>query len=99
MLSSLGDEIRDRHRGNTGVDATLGSDRGGAVAHHADVQGGAGTGSPPAATGSSMMPFVTLTFAQCLDGSIATASRGPVRISCDDSMLMTHHLRAMYVPL
>ena len=46
-------------------------------------------GKPPA-----RRPFVTLTYAQSLDGSI-TARRGqPMAISGRQSLMMTHHLRA-----
>eukprot|EP00123_Amoebidium_parasiticum_P007362 comp18071_c0_seq1/m.18662 comp18071_c0_seq1/g.18662 ORF comp18071_c0_seq1/g.18662 comp18071_c0_seq1/m.18662 type:complete len:585 (-) comp18071_c0_seq1:660-2414(-) len=39
-------------------------------------------------------PFVTLTYAQSLDGSIATVERRPMAISGPQSMQMTHKLRA-----
>jgi 3,4-dihydroxy 2-butanone 4-phosphate synthase/GTP cyclohydrolase II len=43
------------------------------------------------------LPFTTLTYAQCLDGSIAGAStREQVRISGAASMVMTHQIRAMH---
>lgn len=41
-------------------------------------------------------PFVTLTYAQSIDGSIASAERRPVLISGKDSMRMTHALRAAH---
>ena len=41
-------------------------------------------------------PFVTLTYAQSLDGSIATADGQPLRLSGDASMDMTHELRALH---
>jgi riboflavin-specific deaminase-like protein len=41
-------------------------------------------------------PFVTLTFAQSIDGCIATADRRPVLISGQDSLRMTHALRAAH---
>jgi len=40
--------------------------------------------------------FVTLTFAQSLDGSIASASRKPVQLSSPESWVATHALRAMH---
>jgi len=52
---------------------------------------------PPHANDSVVVvdrPFVTLTYAQTLDGSIATAQRTQVKISGDESMAMTHFLRA-----
>lgn len=39
-------------------------------------------------------PFVTLTYAQSLDGSIATDDGQPLTISGQDSMAFTHQLRA-----
>ena len=41
-------------------------------------------------------PFVTLAYAQALDGSIAGAIGKPLRLSGSDSMLMTHRLRAWH---
>ena len=41
-------------------------------------------------------PFVTLSYAQSLDGSIATAAGQPLRISSPQSMIMTHALRAAH---
>ncbi len=41
-------------------------------------------------------PFVTLSYAQSLDGSIASASGKPLRISSPQSMTMTHALRAAH---
>eukprot|EP00961_Rhodomonas_salina_P141112 1899517-Rhodomonas_salina.2 len=41
-------------------------------------------------------PFVTLTYAQSIDGSIASADKRPVLISGKDSMQMTHALRAAH---
>ena len=41
-------------------------------------------------------PFVTLTYAQSLDGSIATAEGHPLPISGDESMTFTHRLRASH---
>lgn len=40
-------------------------------------------------------PFVTVTYAQSIDGSIATRDRRPLRISGSASMRMTHQLRAL----
>ena len=41
-------------------------------------------------------PFVTLTYAQGVDGSITKADGGATIISGEESMLMTHHLRARH---
>ena len=41
-------------------------------------------------------PFVTLTYAQSLDGSISAVRGQPLRLSGDASMTMTHELRAMH---
>lgn len=43
-----------------------------------------------------MRPFVTLTYAQSIDGSIAARDGSPIRFSCDESMKMTHELRASH---
>lgn len=41
-------------------------------------------------------PFVTLTYAQSLDGSISAVRGQPLRLSGEASMTMTHQLRAMH---
>lgn len=41
-------------------------------------------------------PFVTLSYAQGLDGSIASASRGTLAISGPESLRLTHALRAQH---
>lgn len=41
-------------------------------------------------------PFVTLTYAQSLDGSIASRSGRPLRISGDEALTFTHRLRALH---
>lgn len=41
-------------------------------------------------------PFVTVTYAQSIDGSIAAKDRSPLRISGEASMTLTHHLRTLY---
>lgn len=41
-------------------------------------------------------PFVTLTYAQSLDGSIASHSGHPLSISGEESTAMTHQLRALH---
>jgi 3,4-dihydroxy 2-butanone 4-phosphate synthase/GTP cyclohydrolase II len=41
-------------------------------------------------------PFVTLTYAQSLDGSIAATSQKPLRISGPETMELTHALRAAH---
>ena len=40
-------------------------------------------------------PFVTITYAQSLDGSIATVNRQQVQLSGAESMRLTHQLRAL----
>lgn len=42
------------------------------------------------------LPFVTLTYAQSLDGSIAKAGGAPMLLSGDQSLEMTHQLRASH---
>uniref|UniRef100_A0A7S0I1D4 Bacterial bifunctional deaminase-reductase C-terminal domain-containing protein n=1 Tax=Hanusia phi TaxID=3032 RepID=A0A7S0I1D4_9CRYP len=49
-----------------------------------------------ASTVSFVSPFVTLTYAQTLDGSIATFDKRPMQISCNKSMIMTHLLRSVH---
>jgi len=44
---------------------------------------------------SWVRPFVTVSYAQMLDGSIGTSS-GPLSISCDSSWTMTHCLRSWH---
>lgn len=41
-------------------------------------------------------PFVTISYAQCLDGSIATKNRRPLTISGRASLMLTHHLRSLF---
>jgi 3,4-dihydroxy 2-butanone 4-phosphate synthase/GTP cyclohydrolase II len=41
-------------------------------------------------------PFVTISYAQSLDGSIATAGRQQLQLSGDESMHLTHRLRALH---
>lgn len=41
-------------------------------------------------------PFVTVTYAQSVDGSIAGRNREQLRLSGDESMCLTHHLRASH---
>ncbi len=45
-------------------------------------------------TVSDTLPFVTLTYAQSLDGSIARRRGEPMALSGPQSLLMTHYLRA-----
>jgi GTP cyclohydrolase II len=45
------------------------------------------------------LPFVTLSYAQSIDGSIAARPARPVALSCEQSLLMTHHLRARHCAL
>lgn len=42
------------------------------------------------------LPFVTISYAQSLDGSIALRPGYPLSISCAESLVLTHHLRAMH---
>ncbi len=42
------------------------------------------------------IPFVTVTYAQSLDGSIAGSKGEPIRISCQESLTYTHALRACH---
>jgi 3,4-dihydroxy 2-butanone 4-phosphate synthase/GTP cyclohydrolase II len=44
----------------------------------------------------NQVPFVTLTYAQSLDGSIASASGSPLSISGKESLGFTHRLRALH---
>ncbi len=44
----------------------------------------------------SQRPFVTVSYAQSIDGSIATRNRRPLPISSPDAMRMTHTLRALH---
>lgn len=42
------------------------------------------------------MPLVTVTYAQSLDGSVAGVQGEPLAISCDESLVYTHDLRARH---
>ena len=44
----------------------------------------------------SGIPFVTVTYAQSLDGSIAGRKGEPIKISCQESLTYTHALRACH---
>jgi 3,4-dihydroxy 2-butanone 4-phosphate synthase/GTP cyclohydrolase II len=44
-------------------------------------------------------PFVTLTYAQSLDGSLSTARGAPTAISCTESLRLTHELRAAHAAI
>jgi 3,4-dihydroxy 2-butanone 4-phosphate synthase/GTP cyclohydrolase II len=44
----------------------------------------------------SERPFVTLAYAQSLDGSIAGEGNRPLRLSCESSLTLTHELRAAH---
>jgi 3,4-dihydroxy 2-butanone 4-phosphate synthase/GTP cyclohydrolase II len=46
--------------------------------------------------GLKQRPFVTLSFAQSLDGSIALEPSAPVKLSNHDTQIFTHHLRAAH---
>jgi GTP cyclohydrolase II len=77
---------------------------------HANVNGhahgngthvnGNGAGDPlavmPAVIKKYSRPAVTISYAQSLDGSIANSDGSPTRISCRQSMTMTHRLRASH---
>lgn len=41
-------------------------------------------------------PFITLTYAQSVDGSISAEGGAPLPLSGPESLQMTHHLRAMH---
>jgi 3,4-dihydroxy 2-butanone 4-phosphate synthase/GTP cyclohydrolase II len=41
-------------------------------------------------------PFIMVSYAQCLDGSIATRDRKPIPISGETSMRLTHQLRSLF---
>jgi 3,4-dihydroxy 2-butanone 4-phosphate synthase/GTP cyclohydrolase II len=41
-------------------------------------------------------PFCTLTYAQSVDGCIASNPMKPMSLSCEESMVLTHHLRAWH---
>ncbi|NTW36186.1 MAG: GTP cyclohydrolase, partial [Syntrophobacteraceae bacterium] len=41
-------------------------------------------------------PFVLISYAQSIDGSIATLDRRPLRISGPASMVFTHRLRSLF---
>ena len=41
-------------------------------------------------------PLVTLTYAQSLDGSISARADAPLAISCEETKLLTHRLRAAH---
>ena len=40
--------------------------------------------------------FMTLTYAQSLDGCISAARGAPLRLSGEESMMMTHKIRGMH---
>lgn len=47
-------------------------------------------------TRETRLPFVTVSYAQSLDGSIALRPGYPLAISCSESLDLTHSLRAMH---
>jgi 3,4-dihydroxy 2-butanone 4-phosphate synthase/GTP cyclohydrolase II len=49
-----------------------------------------------AAITSQKRPFVTIAFAQSLDGSIALFPSAPVKLSNNDSLVYTHYLRSAH---
>lgn len=46
--------------------------------------------------GAADRPFVTLSFAQGWDGSIALQSGASLALSCEESLNLTHHLRSLH---
>lgn len=50
----------------------------------------------PAVPSTPILPCVTLTYAQSLDGSLAAVRGVPTPISCPTSLLLTHRLRAAH---
>ncbi|KXS20499.1 bacterial bifunctional deaminase-reductase [Gonapodya prolifera JEL478] len=53
--------------------------------------------SPPSQESlNPTLPFVTVTYAQSLDGFIALPDRRPLTISCSESFAMTHVMRTMH---
>jgi 3,4-dihydroxy 2-butanone 4-phosphate synthase/GTP cyclohydrolase II len=51
------------------------------------------------AAGASELPFVTLSYAQSIDGSIAAQPSVPMTLSSDEAFLMTHRLRSRHCAL
>jgi GTP cyclohydrolase II len=51
------------------------------------------------ARAGSALPFITLSYAQSLDGSLAAARGAPTAISCADSLRLTHELRAVHAAI
>lgn len=47
-------------------------------------------------SGKSIRPSITVSYAQSLDGSIASPSSRPLALSSPDSLVMTHNLRAAH---
>ncbi len=45
---------------------------------------------------SELRPFITLSYAQSWDGSIASRSGETLNFSCDESMRLTHQLRSLH---
>ncbi|CAG8559826.1 9154_t:CDS:2 [Diversispora eburnea] len=45
---------------------------------------------------NSNLPFVTLTYAQSLDGKISGSGGQQLTLSCKESMIMTHRLRTLH---
>jgi len=41
-------------------------------------------------------PYVTLSYAQSIDGSIASRPGRPLALSCEDSLIFTHRLRSIH---
>ena len=48
------------------------------------------------ATAANGLPFVTLSYAQSIDGSIAAPASMPLTLSCEEAFTMTHRLRSRH---
>lgn len=75
------------------AEPTTGTIFAGPVAH---IANGLGSGAASGRTTPHDRPYVTLTYAQSLDGSIAARPGLPLRLSGPESMRMTHRLRATH---
>lgn len=51
------------------------------------------------AAGASSLPFVTLSYAQSIDGSIAAQPSVPITLSSNEAFVMTHRLRSRHCAL
>jgi GTP cyclohydrolase II len=50
----------------------------------------------PYRTGTEDRPYVTLSYAQSIDGSIASRSGRPLILSCSESAVFTHRIRSIH---